>query len=779
MDNSLLSAIAVYRAGGSPGNNPPAITSNGGGNTAAVSIAENIAAVTTVTATDPDAGQTLSYSINGGADASKFAINVTTGALAFLTAPNFEAPTDAGGNNVYDVTVQVSDGNGGSDTQAIAVSVTDQNEVPNQLPTITSNGGGNTAAVSIAENGTAVTTVTATDPDAGQTLSYSINGGADASKFAINVTTGALAFLTAPNFEAPTDAGGNNVYDVTVQVSDGNGGSDTQAIAVTVTNQNEFAVGRYWIADAGTDQKIVEILNGSTIDNALFAGKSITIVGEGPGESFKFNFDNGTVTRTENTAPYALMGDQNGDLFGGLTLSPASHTLVTEIYSADNGAGTKLGQDTLDFSIFTAGSQPPSADVSVTQTGGSTAVIEGAATDTVLVALTSQPTANVTVTVNGNTDVSASPTTLTFTSANWNTAQTVTVTAVDDTLVEGPESANITFASSSSDARYNGLSIAPVPVAITDNDQSAVGAVDDTATTEVNTPIFIDVLANDGGDKETGTLGIVSGPADGTIEIIANEILYTPRSGFTGTTTFTYSFVDGPASGQATVTVNTLASAAATSNTAEQIYLAWIDDAATTLTVAWRLAAGISASEIQYRAVGETKWTGDQSILHPSGTNGGELYEATLRGLSPATEYEFRARLDNGSWSQIYDAWTAPGPEQGDFDAVFFADTGLIGRLDGLATGTAQVRDEIAALDPTLLLGGGDYAYFDTDKRFGDLNSTIDAWFDQWALPLSQAPFMTTYGNHEVVHGEGFDDWHDRFPQPDQSDLAGRAILLF
>ena len=213
----------------------------------------------------------------------------TTGALAFLTAPNFEAPTDAGGNNVYDVTVQVSDGNGGSDTQAIAVTVTNQNEVPNQLPTITSNGGGNTAAVSIAENSTAVTTVTATDPDAGQTLSYSINGGADASKFAINVTTGALAFLTAPNFEAPTDAGGNNVYDVTVQVSDGNGGSDTQAIAVTVTNQNEFAVGRYWIADAGTDQKIVEILNGSTIDNALFAGKSITIVGEGPGESFKFN----------------------------------------------------------------------------------------------------------------------------------------------------------------------------------------------------------------------------------------------------------------------------------------------------------------------------------------------------------------------------------------------------------------------------------------------------------------------------------------------------------
>ena len=60
-----------------------------------------------MTATDPDIGQTLSYSIIGGADASKFTIGSTTGALSFITAPNFETPTDTGGNNVYDVIVQV------------------------------------------------------------------------------------------------------------------------------------------------------------------------------------------------------------------------------------------------------------------------------------------------------------------------------------------------------------------------------------------------------------------------------------------------------------------------------------------------------------------------------------------------------------------------------------------------------------------------------------------------------------------------------------------------
>ena len=88
-----------------------------------------------MTATDPDTGQTLSYSISGGADASKFIIGPSTGALSFVTAPNFELPTDVGGNNVYDVIVQVSDGHGGLDTQAIAVTVSDVVEI-NHAPTV-------------------------------------------------------------------------------------------------------------------------------------------------------------------------------------------------------------------------------------------------------------------------------------------------------------------------------------------------------------------------------------------------------------------------------------------------------------------------------------------------------------------------------------------------------------------------------------------------------------------------------------------------------------------
>ncbi len=78
---------------------------------------------------DPD-GDPVTFSITGGVDAALFSIDPMTGALTFNAPPDFENPTDAGLNNVYDVQVTASDGNGGTDVQAIAVTVTDVNEAP-------------------------------------------------------------------------------------------------------------------------------------------------------------------------------------------------------------------------------------------------------------------------------------------------------------------------------------------------------------------------------------------------------------------------------------------------------------------------------------------------------------------------------------------------------------------------------------------------------------------------------------------------------------------------
>ncbi|MEQ1592682.1 MAG: Ig-like domain-containing protein [Thiobacillaceae bacterium] len=107
----------------------------------------------------------------------------------------------------------------------------------NTPPVITSNGGGASASVSVAEGTTAITMVTATDSDVpAQTLSYSLIGGTDLSAFSINPGTGALVFNAARNYETPGDANGDNIYQVIVQVDDGHGGIDTQTINVTLTN---------------------------------------------------------------------------------------------------------------------------------------------------------------------------------------------------------------------------------------------------------------------------------------------------------------------------------------------------------------------------------------------------------------------------------------------------------------------------------------------------------------------------------------------------------------
>ena len=62
-------------------------------------------------------------------DNSKFVV-VSGNQLQFKTAPDFESPTDANSDNVYEVSAQADDGNGLTTTQTIRVTVTDVNEAP-------------------------------------------------------------------------------------------------------------------------------------------------------------------------------------------------------------------------------------------------------------------------------------------------------------------------------------------------------------------------------------------------------------------------------------------------------------------------------------------------------------------------------------------------------------------------------------------------------------------------------------------------------------------------
>ena len=227
----------------------PTITgpSSATGATSSKSIAENSTAVHTFTA-----NESVTWSVSG-TDSSFFAI--TSGGVLTITARNFESPADSGTNNTYEVTITATDLGNNVKTQALTVTITNVNEAP----TLTNNSSLPTYALSQAENITSVVTYAATDVDAGASLTFSITGGSDSADFSINSSTGVLAFLANPDFEAPADSDLNNVYIVEITVSDG-ALTDLQTLTVTITNANETAA-----------------LNAPTVSGNIFKGTQITI----------------------------------------------------------------------------------------------------------------------------------------------------------------------------------------------------------------------------------------------------------------------------------------------------------------------------------------------------------------------------------------------------------------------------------------------------------------------------------------------------------------------
>ena len=193
-------------------------------NNATFAVAENSAsgtAVGTVNATDPNAGDTLTYAITAGNTGGAFAINSGTGAITTAAALDHEATAS------YALTVTVTDdGNPAlSDTATITVNVTNVNEAPSASDT----------SGSVAEDvpiGTSVATVTATDPDAGDSLTYAITAGNTGGAFAID-SSGNITTATALDYETTAS------YTLTVTVTDSGSLTDTATVNVTVTDVAE------------------------------------------------------------------------------------------------------------------------------------------------------------------------------------------------------------------------------------------------------------------------------------------------------------------------------------------------------------------------------------------------------------------------------------------------------------------------------------------------------------------------------------------------------------
>lgn len=271
-------------------NVPPTITSS-----SSVNVSENTTAVLTVAATDPV--DTVTYSLSGGVDQGLFTIDFTTGALSFAAAPDFEIPADNDTNNVYQVEVTASDGDGGTDVQTLSVTVIDQND---ETPVVTP---GQTFNVSeTAANGTSLGNVLATDADAGTTFSnWQITGGNAAGIFGINAATGQLSVVNNSNLDFETTTG----YVLSITVSDGVNTSAVETVSISVLDQNDETP----VVTPGQTFNVSEAAaNGSSLGNVLAtdadAGTTFsnwTITGGNSDGIFTINGSTGELIVADNT----------------------------------------------------------------------------------------------------------------------------------------------------------------------------------------------------------------------------------------------------------------------------------------------------------------------------------------------------------------------------------------------------------------------------------------------------------------------------------------------
>ncbi len=225
-------------------------------------------------------------------------------------------------------------------------------------------------------------------------------------------------------------------------------------------------------------------------------------------------------------------------------------------------------------------------DSAATETAGDT----GAFT----VVLKALPTATVTVTIGTSTQCTFAPATLTFTTANWNVAQTVTVTPNDDAVVEGPHTCSAASISAANGG-YTGVTATPPVINITDNDSATVSIanitnaaepttngvvrVTQTAVSATNTVINLTIggIATSGTDYTAlpATVTILAGATTADISIaVIDDVALDPAE----TVTLTLASI---ASGLATLGAPVLATNTITDNEVAAITVNLTDSAAT------------------------------------------------------------------------------------------------------------------------------------------------------------------------------------------------------
>ncbi len=258
-------------------------------------------AVGTVIASDPNPGQSITYSITAGNEDGKFSINSATGSITVAGTLDYEATPS------YVLTVQATDNGTSSQnaSAAITINITDINN--ENTPVIAPQ------TFSVEENvtiGTSVGTVIATDADAGQTLTYSITAGNTAGKFTINSSTGEITVAANLDYETATS------YSLTIKIAD-NGtpsknASATVSITITnLTNENSPVISpqTFSISENASINDFIGYI--SAYDNDAGQSLNYSITAGNTDGKFSITSSNGTfylsgLVDYETTPSYAL-----------------------------------------------------------------------------------------------------------------------------------------------------------------------------------------------------------------------------------------------------------------------------------------------------------------------------------------------------------------------------------------------------------------------------------------------------------------------------------------
>lgn len=216
------------------------------------------------------------------------------------------------------------------------------------------------------------------------------------------------------------------------------------------------------------------------------------------------------------------------ELFADGRIAMSYHDMAENMRPRLAGLSNGQGSTPADFvsSDLSEYGDGSSRLVQITEGGGG--LVEGGATRTYEIVLLEAPTDPVTVAISTGNQLSASPAQLTFDSGNWNTPQTVTVTATDDAEDEGGEHrGRILFSLTSGDPAFDGLRPDAITPLITDNDDfTAPGPV--TGLQATPSPGEIALAWTNPGDADFAGVLVLAREGSPVEDTPATGVAYTP-----------------------------------------------------------------------------------------------------------------------------------------------------------------------------------------------------------------------------------------------------------